>query len=165
MTKRDLFRVLIKVFGLYFLIVTLFEIIPSNITNFVINSSSELILVILLSLAVCFVLVYFLFFKSDIIINLLKLDKNFDDDKVILGTTDFDILLRLAIVIVGLWLLLDTFPKIILEILNEFRLKAMNAERFGYKSDYFNLFVRLINMLIGWLLITNNKAIAKFINK
>lgn len=165
MTKKDLFRILIKVFGLYFLIVTLFEIIPSNIANFVINFSSELILVLLLSLVVCFILVYFLFFKSDTIIDLLKLDKKFDDDKVILGTTDFDILLRLVVVVIGLWLLLDTFPRVILEILNEFRLKAMNAERFGYKSDYLNLLVRLINMLIGWLLITNNKAIAKFINK
>jgi hypothetical protein len=165
MTKRDFFRVLIKVFGLYFLIVTLFQIIPGNIANFIINFSFELIFVLLFSLSVCFILVYFLFFKSDVIVNLLKLDKDFDDDKIILGTTDFYTLLRLAIVIVGLWFLLDTFPKIIIEVINEFRLKVMKAEMFGYKPDHFNLFVRLINMLIGWLLITNNKSIASFLNK
>ncbi|WNM18357.1 hypothetical protein [Flavobacterium capsici] len=165
MTKRDLFRIVLKVFGLYFLIVTLFQVIPWNITNLVINISFDLILVLLFSLFVCFGLTYLLIFKSDFIIGFLGLDKGFDDDKIILGNTDFETFLRYSIAIIGLWLIIDFLSEFILDILNEFKSKLSNVEVFDRKTDYFWIFAKVINIIFGWLLLTNNKAIAKFINK
>ena len=79
MTKTDLFRVILKISGIYFLATVVFNTLP-NLFMFFQNTpvlSYLLAMVVMLILAMIFLS---LIFKPDIYIRLLKLDKGFDEE-------------------------------------------------------------------------------------
>ncbi len=98
MTKKDLFRLIIKILGLYFLITTAFGIFPTILTfiqswKFFLETSSVLgniVIILLLSI--------FLIYEPDKIIDWLKLDKNFDNNKIELEKLGAEDILKIAII-------------------------------------------------------------------
>ena len=85
MTKRDFFRIIIKLFGLYFLILTLFYWIPSNYV-YTIYGFELLPLIGLLVMTALVILLYYAIIKyADNIINITKIDQGFDDEFIIFG--------------------------------------------------------------------------------
>ena len=85
MTKRDFFRLLIKIFTLYAVIISIFTLFPQLfLWNQIFDTvTSGLIFIgsILLLVAFSILLVKY----TDHIINFLKLDKGFDEETIILG--------------------------------------------------------------------------------
>jgi cellulose synthase/poly-beta-1,6-N-acetylglucosamine synthase-like glycosyltransferase len=79
MATKDLFRIVLRSFGLYFLATVIFNYLPSIMVLFNTMPLLSLILsvVVLLLFASIFVQ---LIFKPDPIISLLKLDKGFDNE-------------------------------------------------------------------------------------
>ena len=84
MTKRDFFIVIIKLFGLYALVTSAFTILPST-TTLLTSVDFTSIVILCLILVVLVGLFVFLVFKSDKIVDLLKLDKGFDEDRIDFG--------------------------------------------------------------------------------
>jgi len=88
MTKKDLFRLIIKIFGLYFVISSLFSIIPFNIefltTQIYSNAPFDYANGIWMIVNIAWIILLFvlLIYKPDIILKWLKLDKGFDDDRI-----------------------------------------------------------------------------------
>lgn len=166
MTKRDFFRLLIKIFTLYAVIISIFALFPqlflwNQIFDTVI---SGLIFIgsILLLVAFSILLVKY----TDYIINFLKLDKGFDEETIILGNLNNEAILKIAIILIGGFMMVENFPKLLMDILNEFKFIASNQYiQEGHDVDYFWFGVRFLNLLFGYLLITNCKAIAKFLDK
>lgn len=166
MTKRDFFRLLIKVFGLYSMILSLFTFLPQNFTNIYLLKEEIWMLFIGVGLVLLvFAFFFILLFKTDSIIDKLELDKGFDDDKIILGDFKDEQLFKLAILLVGSFLIIDYFPNFIFEIINIFKTKVSNYAIMGYEVDYFNLFTSILNLVLGFILITNYKAISLFLDK
>jgi len=82
MTKRDFFRIIIKLFGLYALILTVFIYIPTNI-SYVTFQFEPIVLLWIFGAAALTALIYILLIrKTDLIIDFLKIDKGFDDDRI-----------------------------------------------------------------------------------
>ena len=100
MTKRDFFRVLIKSIGLFFLISIALTNFPLIMTLFV--SSFEWQMFLRFSGGIGFLLLIYVFLlvKTDRIIEVLRLDKGFDDSSFNLGNLTKLSLVQLAILIV-----------------------------------------------------------------
>lgn len=166
MTKKDFFRILIKVFGLYSLILSLFSFFPQNITNVYFSKDDFwMLFIIFTSFLLLITLFISLLFKTDFIIDKLKLTNSFDDDQIIIGNLDTLSIFKFTIILIGGLMIIDTFPKFLMDIINEFKLNVSNFPIKNYESNYFWFGVRFLNLLFGYLLITNCKSVAKFLNK
>lgn len=165
MTKRDLFRILIKVFGLYSGILTIFTVIPSNTVNLVYQFDTLLLLVILSAVLVSLGLFITLIFKTDAIIRLFKLDTGFDDEKIDLGSLTNQSILKLAVVIIGGFLIIDNVPDVLYYTVAEFRNRVNQFENTAFSVNYVNWIISVINVVIGLLFVSNYKKVALFLNK
>jgi hypothetical protein len=82
MTKRDFFRIMIKIFGLYMVISTIFLAIPGNISWIFMNIDLTGIIWITAVVIIIILLFLFLIYRPDKIIGWLRLDKGFDDNDI-----------------------------------------------------------------------------------
>ena len=165
MTKRDFFRILIKIFGLYSLILVVFNVIPNNISNILYQFNSMMFLIIVASTLLSVGLFLVLLFNSDLIINSLKLDKGFDDEKIILGDLNNESIFKFALIVIGGFLIINTLPSLLFDLVNAFKSKSTLTSIEGNNVDYFQISVGVINVIIGYLLITNYKSISQFLDK
>lgn len=166
MTKRDFFRLIIKIFGLYSLLLTVFTVIPNNISNLLYQFDIRMIAVVLGITCITVGLFFILLFKTDSIITILKLDKGFDEEKMDIGNLNNQSILKLAILLIGGFLVLDYVPNFLFELVNAFKYKASEASSIeGYSVDYFGLSTGIINIVIGFLMVVNYKSIAQVLDK
>jgi len=170
MTKRDFFKIIIKLFGLYSLILTVFSFIPSNI-SFIIIDFNLMSVFWILSLTVFVILIYtFLILKTDRLIDFLKIDKGFDDEQIIIGNFNNEQLIKFAIIILGGILIIDYLPNFLQYSFLAFRDKVTTSENslnlfleFGTPRDYFNWILAGINTIFGYILMTNFSGISKWL--
>lgn len=169
MTKRDFFRIIIKIFGLYSLILTLFNVLPTSIgyiTDFELTT-----LLWIFGVTVIILLVFtFLIFNTDKIINLLKLDKGFDDERIELGNFNNKKILQLALILIGGFLFLGHLPNFLQYCYLAFKkqvaqggLNFMEGMAFGNSVDYFHWVISGINLVMGYLILTNYNRIAEWV--
>lgn len=105
MTNRDFFKILIKVIGLYSFMQVLFTFLPSQIgfLNFNTDSSSmvgTIIYVVFINLFITGIL-YFVIRFPEKIIDLFKLDQNFDQQKISINNFNLKNILTIALIIIG----------------------------------------------------------------
>jgi hypothetical protein len=170
MTKRDFFRIIIKLFGLYSLILTVFNYIPSNI-GYVTLEFEPITLLWIFGASAFVLLVYiFLILKTDKIIDLLKIDKGFDDERIEIGNFNSERIFKFALIIIGGFLIIDFLPNFLqytyLAFKSQVSPKGLNYLEeigFGKQSDYFNWTIATINIILGIILLTNYDKIAKWL--
>jgi hypothetical protein len=167
MTKKDFFRIIIKLFGLYWLINTIFSL--SQVFYFTTNFNSDgteilfSIFVLLFAVAVFALLIL----GADKIISWLKLDKGYDDDKFEIYQFNVELILILAMVLIGGMLILDNIPIFINQAYMAFKsqvsyegdIMALN----GYST--YNLAISFTKIILGYLLIKNYNVVGKFLLK
>lgn len=165
MTKRDLFRVLIKIFGFYSGIITLFSIVPGYVSTLPNDFIPMLFLFVFGMIFLSLFLVYVLIFKTDFIIDKLKLDQGFDEDRIQFENLNNENLLKFAVLIIGGFLVLDYLPSFLNHTFQAFKTKIHSTENNIYTINYFNWISSGINLVLGYLLLTNFKRIASYFNK
>ncbi len=173
MTKKDLFRVTLKIAGLYFIVKVLFSSLPSLVVWGTAGGSSIGGLLMILAGVLIFVLIFgWLIFKPDTIIKLLKLDKNFDDDVVMIKRPSFSNMLEWGVILIALSLLLRYLPQFIVNLLFAFKLFVIdygkdisNHLQYPMLTDYVDWGVKIISLVIACLMITNSKKITEYIIK
>ena len=166
MTKRDFFRIIIKLFGLYSMILTLFNFIPSNISNFVMYKEELwFIFIVLGSMFLTVALFLILLFKTDFIIDKLGLDKGYDENIIILGDFKNEQIFKFALILIACFLIVDNFPRVLFEMINIFKTKSSSNSIYGYEVDYFNFIVGIVNIIIGLFLIANYKILSAYLDK
>lgn len=168
MTPRSLFNIILKILGIFFikdfiafipqlLSVGLFltepDTVPMGILSFVI---------ILLILFAYGVVAYYLVFKTDFIIDKLRLDKDFKEEILPLNIHRSTIL-SISVIIIGGILAVE-------EILNFCRLSFSYFQEkrmtFGQTSPTtIFLFISLAKIVIGVLLMSRQKQIVNFIER
>lgn len=162
MTKRDFFRVLIKLFGLYYFVQIVFGFFPSQLHIFFSAiDNSEKIIVIIYSLFVTVIslaILYFLIKNPDKIINLLGLDKNFDTEIIDVKNVSRNNLLILGIFVIGGLLIVENITYLSSYIFYEFRNKTRNLT---IEKNNINLLISLLNVVTGILLIMYRKKISE----
>ena len=172
MTKRDFFRMIIKLFGLYSLILTVFTYIPKNI-SYVTSEFEPITLLWVLGFVTLTALIYiFLIRNTDLILNKLKIDEGFDDDRIEFTNFDSQKILQLALILIGGLLIIDNFPDFLqytyLTFKKEVSHKGPNIfEKYSYDKtkDYLGWAISVVNLIVGYVLLTNYNSIIKWLDR
>lgn len=162
MTKRDFFILIIKLFGLYILVNSLFYWFVSNFSFAIQNFDMFSLIWMVLALIIVLGLFILLIFKSHKVVNLLKLDQNFDDERIEMGNLNPNSIVKLALIIIGGLLIINNILAFLSHTLFAFKgdLVGMN-----YKTmDTFNWAVSGLKIILGFILITNYKAVSNILN-
>ncbi len=172
MTKRDFFRIVIKLFGLYSSTLAIFSLLPTHIGYAINQFDLTSVILAIASLFFIVLLLVALIFGADKIIDILKLDKGFDEEQINLGNLKEISILKLAIIVISGLLIIDNFPLFLNHCYLAFKDQVSNEgltgmlDSFIYeKVDYFQFAVSAISILIGYLMITNYTNVAKWLSK
>ncbi len=166
MTKKDLFRIIIKIAGLYFLVTIVLFQLPSLLAFFRSSQFADTALAIAL-LAVFALVFVLLIFKPDRVINWLKLDKNFDNDTFSVQTIDFSQLLKLSILIIGIFLIIKYLPRLLVILFLFLQSVIGNNSMLenSFMMDYLSLGSSIVSLVIGYFMVTKHQSIANWIQK
>lgn len=171
MTPISLFNVVLKIIGI-FLIKDLLIFLPqllslffySNADSSFSNNQSEnigYIIIDVLSATVYILIIYLLIFRTQILIDKLKLDKGFDQNFIPLNLHRSAILSISTIVIGGL-ILINEIPNLINQIHFYFEQRTISNGKVGFSASSY-LVLAAIKVFIGLILIIYQKVIVNFI--
>lgn len=158
MTKKDFFILIIKLYGLFTLIASVFSVIPGAITFALMDL--DLIAIIWITLAVVILggLFVLLVFKADKVVQLLKLDEGFEENRIELANMKAADILKIGTFIIGGLLFLNTLPGFLSQMLDGYKSSNLGIE-FGFQKK-FDWVVSGVNLIIGYLLMTNYGFVA-----
>lgn len=168
MTKKDLFRIIIKLFGLYVLISALVVLSQAVITYIYAyeyeyeNVRFSLALLLLLAL-----ISYLFLFKSDSIIHLFKLEKGFDTDQVTLNNFSQNSIIQLGLIIISCYFILLNVPIL---LTNLFYIFKDSVQKTGLSSlidvmnpalgNYYDLTISGLQIAMGVIILMNKTKLA-----
>jgi hypothetical protein len=95
----------------------------------------------------------------------LNLTANFDEDQIVLGNLNTNSIYTFAIILIGGFMMIDNVPILLMDLINELKLQTSNYSIPNHDTNYFWFAVNFINVIVGYLLVTNCKSIAKFLDK
>ncbi|MWB96290.1 hypothetical protein GON26_18150 [Flavobacterium sp. GA093] len=166
MLINTFWKILLKIIGLWILFSSI-SIIPQFFTtlSFVEGSINIIALlqvwgILLGSIVIYFIIIRIFLFKTDWIIQKLKLNQNFNEDKIDLNIKPAQVL-TIVIIIMGALILIESVPMFISRIYDFLKQKTLFRE---YRDPSWLIFY-FIKAIIGYSLFTNGKYFAKFIEK
>ncbi len=166
MSIKTFWNIVIKMIGLLLLFNCIsifsqfFPFLNSTDGDLHMNYMLPLYLMFLGIFFIYILLIWLLIFKSDWLIKVLKLENNFTEEHLNLDIKSVDVL-RISIILIGGLIIIDSLPALCL------RLFTFLNQKYLFK-DYPNsgwLIFCFIKIIIGYLLFTNNKIIAVYIDK
>jgi hypothetical protein len=160
MTKKDFFRVVIKLLGTYSIFTTLFSGFLINLSAALFDFNSSALFWTCISLSIIILLCIILINKVDSIINLLNLDKGFDDERIDFNKFDFEKLIKVSCILIGGYLFVSNLSPFIAQVLIIF--KSNNIGTPLHNNEKF-LFIYISNLIIGYLLFTNYDVATNFL--
>lgn len=163
MTKRDFFILVIKLFGLFSLVTSLFSVLPNNISFALMYMDAFSLAWIAVAVFVVIGLFVLLVLRPDKVVSLLRLDKGFDDDRIEVGNLKSSDILKLGIFIIGGLLILDNIPAFLSHTL--FAFKGDVSGKVYDTEDKFRWALNAINLLLGYLLVTNYSSVSKLLKR
>ena len=168
MTPRNVFIIILKILGIFF-IKDIIEIIPQLISTILYLTKSETVdealwtlVFTLIILAVYFLISYYLIFKTNQIIDKLKLDQGFNQDSLTLNVSTSTIL-TIAIIVTGAFILTNEIPNLCRVLFSYFQEKRMTYGQ--TKPDISYSIFSAGKIVIGLLLIGERKRIVEFITQ
>ncbi len=171
MSINTFWKIVIKILGIWIVFESVI-LVPQYFTNifyfFGDNFSSNMIVgVISLTLIVLLylsVLKLFLF-RTDWVIEKLKLEEGFNEDRIELNMHRSAIL-KIAVIIIGGFLFIDNVPIFFTQLYNYLQIKEMSSSEFffGSSSKTFQWsFLYLTKCLIGVWMMTSSRFIVNFL--
>lgn len=167
MTPRNLFNIVLKIFGLFFLremVITLPQL-ASYLLFLPGSTGSDTVLTLLLTfLIVAYfgIMVYFLVFRTDYVLDKLKLDKGFNQDEFSFHIS-LNKMLNIALFVIAGMILIDEVP-ILINYLYQYYKERGILNVFA-KPEISNMIVSGVKIVIALLLIGERKRIIGLIEK
>ena len=171
MTKKDLFSIILKLYGLYS-IIELITQLPNVLYFMFTDSNFDMMFSFLTIPLISLIIVYILIFKSSLIIRLLKLDKGFDNNEVVINTIDKKDKIQIALIILSIYLIVNNFSSFLSQIIFEFKRSVNSKNELNQLIDTYNpgnvdfklMISSGLSILIGYLLLTNYKRLSNWID-
>ncbi len=168
MNKKDLFRIILKFAGLYWIVINMYNQLPF-LFSLVFNRSDYTFLPYLIGyFLVCIAIFIILVLYTDKLIDWIKLDKGFDEDQIEFSNFNIENILKLALIIVGCMLIINNISIVIIQAYYFIKINVTTnqSDSFGYTSQSgYQFTISFFNLFIGYILITNYPALSKFILK
>lgn len=166
MSIKTFWTILIKIFGLLVIFGAL-TIVPqwvysvySAYQSHDYDSFIMLISILLIVLFVYFIVFKFCIYKSSWIIEKLKLDKGFEDEKIELNSKGNRII-SIAIIVIGGLMFVESIPILFKQIFVFFQQESLFKD---YPESGWIIF-NFVKVIIGYLLMTNSFRITNLIEK
>ncbi len=171
MTKKDVFRIILKLFGLYSIILIISEL-PALIGYFYFDQLHEDFWIHLCIILVSITFMLILLFKPDIFVNLFKLDKGFDNDLVSPSLVNGNGITKIAMTIFAFYLIVNNISDFLTQLVFWFKssvsrnsLESLLESMSPMPVNHQLLISSSVNLIIGFLLLTNRSRIAKWVDK
>lgn len=168
MALNTFWKIFLKIFGLY-LIWQMLEILPSFFFVLVYAGSQDKVTVfttiagIVFIVLVLFAVVRQFLFKSDYIIEKLRLEKGFIEEKIEI-TIHRSSLLTIIIIVLGGLMLADGLPLLIYHIFNFIqRADAYTKFQDNHATPY--LVTNLVKVALGYFMVVDSKMIVNLIER
>ena len=168
MKLRDLFNVILKVFGLFiikdilatlpYLISPILQLIQGDEFKDVLG----MLIISLLILAIYFSIAYALLFKTNSLLNFLKLEPEFMEDRLAFEISTKNIM-TVAIIILGGYILIDEIPNFCNYIFKYYEQSQISFST--TKPGISNLIISGVKILIAFLIIGERKRIILYAQK
>lgn len=107
-----------------------------------------------------FFTIWLFIFQTSWLISKFKLEKGFNDEKIDLNI-QLSTILKIATIVVGGLMIINSLPQLCQELFVFFQQKAIFRE--NPNTNWIILY--LVKIIFGYLLMTNSNTIVKFINK
>ncbi len=162
----------IKIIGVFILVSGL-NLMPSVITTiaFLSTSNQDSLQGIFLGVGLVLAMVgFYLFiiysfiFRSEGVINKLKLNKGIDEDLIHLTISETSVL-KIALLVIGGWVIIETLPELITQIFAYFKQRQFMG---SYEQDipfmkWFLIYV--LKLILGYFFIVHNRSIVDAVVK
>lgn len=168
MTIRTFWTLFLKILGIW-LILSGLTVFPQLISSLVYLGENRqdnfyaiifIIALLLLTVGLYFIVLKLLVFNPNWLIDKLKLDRGFQEEKLDLSIT-LKTVLTVATIVIGGLIFIDALPLLCREIFTSIQIKTVFRE-----DPKFSLLIfYIIKALIGYLLMTNSKTVIKYIVK
>jgi uncharacterized protein YacL len=155
-TKKDFFRLILKLFGLYIAISLIISVFPGNVSLLLYHYDIIEIIWFIVSIVFIYFIFRFLFFKTDKIIQRLKLDKGFDEDKFEFQNFNSESILKLATIVTGGLLLINNIPVFLGNVLYFIKYTVFISQWVSFGESFFKV-------VIGYLILTNYNKVSKLL--
>lgn len=159
MTKRDFFMLIIKLFGLFAIINTLFDFILM-----IFSFPESLLKVWYFAITGMIIGLYLLLvFASDKIIQLLKLDKGFDEERIEMGNYSAVDVVKIGSFIIGGLLIIKNITQFLIETKNALFADTIESGTIDFSNK--SWIISGLNILVGFFLITKYNYMVKIFIK
>ncbi len=168
MNARDLFTVILKIFGIFLIKDVLLAIPPVLNEIFkILEVSVDLaffsLLFYLLTLGLHLAVVYLLLFKTKFLISKLNLASELSDEPMKVNMHRSSIY-TVAIIVTGLLILVFAIPTLIQHFYFWYEFMDSRKGSIGDRSyDYSGLFIAIAEVIIGLLFLGNQRALVNYI--
>ena len=168
MTTRTLFNIILKILGIFFIkdiLATtpqLLSIILYFTKRETVGEAIWTLVTTILILLVYALVSYYLIFRSDLLIDKLKLDKGFDQQTIPLDIHRSTIL-SISIIVIGGFIIAEEIPNLCRQLFAYFQEKRMTYGQTNPSISYSVL--AGVKVVIGLLLIGNHRHIVNFIER
>ena len=166
MLINTFWKIIIRIIGLW-LMFGCISIIPSffstlSFTNGSLNFGTLLFIwLTLFGAIIIYILIIRLFlFKTEWIIDKLKLERNFNEERINV-VIESSAVLSIAIIVIGGLTIVESLPSFCSTLFNFLQQKML----FRDYPDSCWLIFHFLKLIIGYLLLTNGKKIAEYIDK
>lgn len=166
MTTRTLFNIILKVLGIFF-IKDILAAIPQLLSVILYMTKSDTIgeaiwtlVMTVLILLIYGIVSYYLVFRTNLIIDKLKLDSGFDQETIPMNIHRSTVL-SISIIVVGGLIIADEIPNLCRQLFAYFQEKRMTYGQTDPSISY--SVMAAAKIIIGFLLIGNQRQIVNFI--
>lgn len=166
MTIRTFWTLFIKILGVSMFIESIF-IIPEALTSVFSTSTYDLLdeiiytfILLLIFLGLFSVVLWIFLYKTHWLISKLHLDRDFDEEKIDINIS-YNTVLTLGIIVIGGLVIVDSLTQLCEQAIALYDQK----KEFEGNPSYILIVLYFIKTIIGYVLMTNNQLVVKFIDK
>ena len=171
MTKKDLFKIILKLYGLYS-IINLIVQTPNLVYYFYFDTLGDMNWLILTVPILSLLVIYLLLFKPQIIINLFKLDRGFENNEFSIDSKKVSNLTKVALTIIAIYLIVSNLGEFLTQVVFSFKesISSNSLDRLIKTIDYNPVNYKImfntgLSLIFGFLILTNNTRITNWIEK
>jgi hypothetical protein len=164
MKITDFFRVITKIMGLLILVFPLHDIVI-NLFSEIFRPDREgfIITYLFIALFIVLYLSYCFIFKTDSVVKILKLEKGIADNIKTENIKKHDLLIT-AVLIIGGLCIVWSFSSVLLALLYTI-VSKMNNNVMVFGNIEKDLFINIVDLIVGLILVTHAKKIASYLIK
>jgi hypothetical protein len=161
MTKRDIFIILLKCFGLYLIFISLYSTVIYNIFQLFNESEGGSGMGVLVGNVFVLILFYLLFVNTSVLSGWLRLDRGFDSDEIALDKIKSESLVKLVVLALSAYLVVSSVPGLLSKLL--FSLSDEIVDQEMGRFEKIGIFEMIIQFVGGILIFTNFRSVSDWL--